>query len=86
MPRYTDPALVTDARITPIPRHGQTVSGYGGRIPTRYMIRYMGVWRRVYAMVYGNAGSVYVNVKGSPVFLDIETEYSLEDMGRDTDV
>jgi hypothetical protein len=82
MVTYTDPRHVTSVRVTPIPRHGQTVSGYGGAIPTRYLIRYLGVWRRVRMMQYGNAGSAYVMVKGEPVFIDTFTEYRL--MGIDS--
>jgi hypothetical protein len=74
----TDSQLVTDARVTDVPRSGQTVSGYGGKIPTRYMLKYAGIWRRVYAMAYGNSASVYIIVKGEDFFLDTDTEYRLE--------
>lgn len=75
--KYTDPSLVTDTRVTDAPTSGQTVSGYGGKIPTRHMIRYAGIWRRVYVMIYGNAGSAYVRVMGENFFLDVDTEYRL---------
>ncbi len=78
MVEYTNPNHVSGMRITDIPRYGLTVSGYGGQIPTRYMIRYLGAWRRVFIMQYGNAGSAYVKVKGNDVFLDTDTEYALE--------
>lgn len=80
MSDYTNPALVSGMRETERPHSGQTVSGYGARIPTRYMLRYAGIWRRVYVMVYGNAGSAYVNVKGKTVFLDSDTEHRMEGM------
>jgi hypothetical protein len=83
MVTYTNPDSVTDVRVTAIPRKGQTVSGYGGAIPTRYLIRYKGVWRRVRVMVYGNSGSAYVMVKGEPVFIDTDTEYRLMGMGNE---
>lgn len=76
---YTNPESVTDVRTTEVPAHGQTVSGYGGAIPTRHMIKYLGVWRRVYAMVYGNGGSAYVKVKGRDVVLDLDTRHGLMD-------
>lgn len=75
----TNPALVqavaTDIRAP----YQRTASGYGGKLPTRYRIRYANRWRRVYAMCYGNAASAYVVVNGAPAFLDIATEYALQD-------
>jgi hypothetical protein len=74
---YTNPALVTDHKQTGVPyRH--TASGYGGKIPTRHMIRYAGIWRRVYVMIYSNSGTAYVLVKGDIHVLDTDTEYLLE--------
>lgn len=37
-----------------------TASGYGKRIPTRYMVLYLGKWRRVYYCIYSNAGTCYI--------------------------
>ena len=38
-----------------------SASGYGSRIPTRYMIRQPGGrWRRVYAICWSNVASFYV--------------------------
>lgn len=76
--KYTDPALVTGRRVTPEPTYGRTVSGYGGKLPTRHMIRYAGIWRRVYVMLYSNSGTAYVLVKGEVHVLDTDTEYSLD--------
>lgn len=38
-----------------------TSSGYGRRIPTRWMVRYNGRDRRVYACCYSNAATYYVD-------------------------
>lgn len=70
--QYTDEGGVTGVRETPVPASGQT-DGYGGSIPTRHMIQYLGRWRRVYVMTYGNGGSPFVRVKGEDVFLDAAT-------------
>jgi hypothetical protein len=78
--QYTDSQLVTDVRVTSVPRSGQTVSGYGGKVPTPYMLKYAGIWHRVYAMAYGNSASVYIIVKGEDFFLDTDTEYRLMDL------
>jgi hypothetical protein len=37
-----------------------TASGYGSRIPTRYMVRWYGKWRRVYCRIYSNVGACYI--------------------------
>lgn len=71
---YTDPDRVTEVMTTDVPASGRTVSGYGGAIPTRHKIKYMGVWRRVYAMVYGNSGTPYVKVGGESIVLDGATQ------------
>ena len=57
------------------PAYWRTVSGYGAKIPTRYMVRVLDVaqpgrWRRVYAAVYGNSASLYITVEGQDLYLD----------------
>ena len=74
---YTDPAFVTAYRATTTPLSGQTASGYGGKIPTRYMIRYADRWHRVYMMQYGNSGSAYILKGGQVHHLDTGTEHDL---------
>ena len=49
-------------RIVEAPQSGQTATGYGSKIPTRYMVRTIDQkWRRVYAVCYSNAATLYVN-------------------------
>jgi hypothetical protein len=86
--RYTDDTLITDARITEVPRSGQTASGYGGKIPTRYQIRYNNSWHRVYMMQYGNAGTAFICVRGEDLVLSTHAEHLVESLaegGRSTD-
>lgn len=86
--KYTDPALVTGTRITDTPRSGQTASGYGGKIPTRYQIHYRRYWYRVYMMQYGNSGTPFIHSLGEDLVLDIDTRYALEALaegGRTSD-
>ncbi len=40
-----------------------TARGYGSRIPTRYMVQYMGKWRRVYCIIYSNSGTLFIGKK-----------------------
>lgn len=58
------------ARIAPLwwQRQGRsfTASGYGRRIPTPFMVRLDGRWRRVYCCVSSNAGTCYVEGPRDP--------------------
>lgn len=71
--RYTNLDTIEDVRITDTPR-SPSATGYGAKIPTRYMLRCQNVWRRVYVMQYGNAGSAYILIMGNTYFLDSDTE------------
>lgn len=59
-----------DVKLAPMPHHERglswTASGYGARIPTVYMVKYNGRWRRVYCIQYGNAGTLFIGRKYSP--------------------
>ena len=61
---YLMPDMVTDTKVTAIPYKGQTVSGYGGSIPTRHMLKVNNRWHRLKVMVYGNSGSPYITIGG----------------------
>lgn len=77
--QYTEPASVTGVRTTDVPVSGQTVTGYGGKVPTANMIEYLGKWRRVYAMAYGNGSTPYVLVKGEVIVLDVDTQHEVRE-------
>lgn len=51
-----------------------TASGYGKKIPTRYMVHLGGRWRRVYVTQYSNAGSAWVVESGKRVHVDFDTQ------------
>lgn len=60
---YLDADFITDARVTnrPIVR---SATGYGNKIPTRYMIRLANNrWYRIYAKCWSNAASFYIRTK-----------------------
>jgi hypothetical protein len=44
-----------------------TATGYGKRIPTRYMVKHNDRWMRVYSCVYSNAGTAYIGPSDSPI-------------------
>lgn len=39
-----------------------TATGYGSRIPTEYMVKWRGRWRRVYCRIWSNVGTLYIRV------------------------
>ena len=41
-----------------------TSSGYGNKIPSSYMVKYAGRWRRIYHLIWGSGGSSYIIVGG----------------------
>ena len=49
-----------------------TATGYGKRIPTQYMVKYEGNWRRVYCCVYSNAGTLYIGKLSDGLFINVE--------------
>lgn len=53
-----------EVRETEAPRH-RSATGYGPRIPTPYMVKWEGRWRRVYVAQFGNAGSAYIGPRGN---------------------
>ena len=63
---YHNPIEVP-VRIAPMPHHVAglmwTASGYGARIPTRYMVQVSGRWRRVYCCQISNAGTCFIGRK-----------------------
>jgi hypothetical protein len=54
-----------ELRETETPRSGQTLTGYGAKLPSPYMVRYEGRWRRVYVANWGNAGTAYIGRPGA---------------------
>lgn len=82
---YLDGKLVTEAKITGAPIN-RSLSGYGPKVPTRYMIKLGHHWRRVYMMQYSNSGAAYVIVNGEDKLLDTDTEHMLQNLEGATDV
>jgi len=37
-----------------------TATGYGSRIPTGYIVKFNGKWRRVYCRIYSNSGTLFI--------------------------
>ena len=56
--------LTVPAKVTKEPLF-YSASGYGRKIPTKYMVRLGNRWRRVYICQTGNAGTAYIGKPGS---------------------
>lgn len=75
---------VADAKADATAAPNPYATGYGSKIPTRYWVRLTtdspaSGWRRVYAMQYGNAASLYILSRGGEVFLsDTDLAVALE--------
>lgn len=67
---YLNPHCVLAKKDAPVPRFGQTRSGYGKRLPTGTMLKLTtGRWHRVKVILFSNRGSAYITFKGKPVYL-----------------
>lgn len=44
-----------------------TASGYGTRVPSRYMVKWLGRWRRVYICQISNSGTAYIGTWQKPL-------------------
>ena len=62
----TRQSLSVEHKQTEAPRH-YSATGYGDKIPTTYMVKYLNVWRRVYCRIFSNIGSLYVIIKGEKI-------------------
>ena len=51
-----------------------TTTGYGRKIPTRYMVKIPGSnrWRRVYCCIFSNTGTCYVTGPGGKDWICID--------------
>lgn len=72
---------INDAKITEAPLN-RSVTGYGPKVPTRYMVRIGTRWHRVYMAQYGNSGSAYVVLEGSDHYLSSGVSEILEHVGQ----
>ncbi|KAE8546183.1 hypothetical protein [Marinobacter nauticus] len=68
--------VAVEHKEKPLPHHKAglqyTATGYGSKIPTRYMIRFENRWRRVYVACFSNVGTAYVFIDGEKVTVERE--------------
>lgn len=87
---YIEQRDVVGVALAPMRHHDAglswTASGYGRKIPTRYMVAHADGrggyrWHRVYSIVMGNAGTAYIIVRGRMTILTPAVEHALEAIG-----
>ncbi len=71
---YLDPQRVVARRHGLAPR-SRSRSGYGSKLPTGTMLRFDSRWHRVYAICWSNSATLYVLVKGKPLYLESGSLY-----------
>lgn len=58
-------------KVKELPHHklgrSYTATGYGNKLPSRYMVRFNSRWYRVYSICYSNVSSEYVIIGGERV-------------------
>lgn len=74
---WLDDEQVTEVRITPAP-HFHSATGYGAKIPLRYMLKIAERWHRVYMICYSNSGTAYVLKGGKRLILETSTEHRID--------
>lgn len=75
-----DHRFIIDVKVTDQPRT-YSVTGYGRKIPTRYMLLCAdNKKRRVYVITYANSGSPYVIIGGDMVFLSVDSECKIKEL------
>ena len=52
--------ISVDVKETKTPGKGRTQSGYGRALPTPYLVRFNGRWRRVKAICFSNCATLYI--------------------------
>ncbi len=62
--KWYDVESILEAKETEAPVN-YSRTGYGRRIPTRYMVRHAGRWLRVYVVQISNAGTCYIGPSGN---------------------
>lgn len=65
------PTVSVPVKETERPLSGSTVTGYGKRLPTSYMVQYKGTWRRVRCTCYSNSGTLWARIDGTDCVVEI---------------
>lgn len=81
--KHIEEAQVKEIRVQRNAPLHNSVTGYGPKIPTRYMLKLEdNRWHRVYVVNYGNSGSAYVVYKGANHYLSSDVEHDMEAAAR----
>jgi len=53
------------------PPKNRSVSGYGSKLPTQYMVKWQSKWRRVYAICWSNVATFYIGQNGQKIIVNL---------------
>ena len=71
---FAERQLPVEFKVDPLDHHlhglSYTVTGYGNKIPSRYMVKYNGRWHRVYSCCFSNTSREYICSKGMQFTVD----------------
>lgn len=60
--------VVNKVKVSPMRHHvlqlQYTATGYGSKIPTRYVVKFNNRWRRVYSICFSNVSTEYIIING----------------------
>ena len=59
--------IACPCKLQPNPNRWFSATGYGSKIPSSWMVRFAGRWRRVYVCCYSNASTSYILHRGEKV-------------------
>lgn len=62
--RYLNPAGIVASKRTAVPATRQRADGYGSKIPSGWLIKVAGRWRRVYSVCWSNSATNYILLDG----------------------
>jgi len=67
--------VVKDVKVSPMEHHDlqlqYTATGYGNKIPSRYMVKFNNRWRRVYHICFSNVSTEYIVVDGERCIVNL---------------
>lgn len=68
--------VAVDIKEKPLRHHlaglSYTATGYGSKLPTRYMVNFENRWYRVYSICYSNVSTEYVLIDGEKIIVQTD--------------
>lgn len=62
--RYLNPEAIVSSRRTARPNTRQRPDGYGSKLPSEWLVKVAGRWRRIYSVCWSNGATNYILLAG----------------------